>query len=349
MKLNNLKDLVFFVTNRCNLHCIHCFYWQPLSRPVDELDSGQIKTILSSFKRPLHRVTLTGGEPFLRYDLAGICKLFHDLCKTKNIYILTNGYFPEIIYETALRILKIRGLKLHIAVSLDGFRETHNYVRNDENSFDNAVMTIRRLKTLEKKFDFHLRVSTSICQENLSELVGLSKLVRKELNVALHVFEITRDASFFSEIPKNIKINDYGPQDKSILLSQKQLKELRSNIKKFYLIGPYISLKNLLLRIYYVNVLKLSLLTVLKKKRAYPCSAGNTIGVIYADGNLSFCEATQSIGNLKEANLDFDQIWHSEEANKKRRQMKNCCCSNTCYLFASLRHHYHQNLFDALK
>jgi len=335
--LESPQNLVFFVTDRCNLQCSHCFYWHSLASSVAELDLEQIKKIVVSFKKPLYKVTLTGGEPFLREDLVQICEIFSNFSKTENIYIITNGYFPGLIYDTIKKVLEITKLKLHLKVSLDGLRQTHNHIRQNKDSFDNAIKTIWQLKRLEKKSNFNLQVTTTISRENLKELIDLARFVRNELKVTFHVFEIARDISFFGQISKDIEIKEYGPKNKALLLSIEQLKRLKSEINKFYLVKPTGSIINLLYRIYYANTLKVSIESMLKRKRIHPCYAGNSIGVIYANGNVSLCEVTRPIGNLKEMNFDFGKIWHSREANKRRNQINSCFCSNTCYLFASRR------------
>lgn len=331
------KEFVFFVTNRCPLRCNHCFYWRSLTHDATELDFEQIKAISSSFKYPIYNMTLTGGEPFLRDDLAEICNLFSKYNKTENIQILTNGYFPETIYSTVKKILETSKFSLAIQVSLDGLKETHNLIRNDNDSFDRAVRTIRVLKEFENKSGLEIRVATAICQKNFHELENIAIFVRRNLEVRRHLFEVTRDITYFGKASKDYGEQEYGPKDKSFLLSLEQLKILKSTIRKILFNKPFCNIKKFLYRIYCSYILRFSIDSIIKKRRMFPCSAGNSIGVIYANGDVAFCEITKPIGNLKEANLDLNKIWSSEEANKRRLQVKDCYCSHTCYLFAYFR------------
>jgi len=47
IKKNNVSTLIFFVTNRCNFKCNHCFYWQSLNIN-DVLSTENIKKIIDS-------------------------------------------------------------------------------------------------------------------------------------------------------------------------------------------------------------------------------------------------------------------------------------------------------------
>jgi len=332
------KDLIFFITQRCPLRCHHCFYWHSLTSDAGELNFEQIKAIISSFTYPLHTVILTGGEPFLRNDLAKICNLFSKFNKTKNIQILTNGYFPEAVFDTVKRILETSKVGLAVQVSLDGLKETHNLMRNDKESFDRAVRTIEVLKKFENQSNFDLRVATAICQKNLHELENLALFIRRNLKVRRHIFEIIRDISFFGKISKDYGEQECGPKDKALLLSLEDLRTLRASIGKFSFIKPVGNIKDIYNRIYCATILRFSIDSMIKKKRLFPCRAGHDIGIIYPNGNVAFCEMTKPVGNLKERNFDFKKIWCSEGANKRRLQTRDCYCSHTCYLFAYFRY-----------
>ena len=50
-KINALATptaLIFFITNRCNARCVHCFYWNELNETVDELSLNEIERIAKS-------------------------------------------------------------------------------------------------------------------------------------------------------------------------------------------------------------------------------------------------------------------------------------------------------------
>lgn len=69
---------------------------------------------------------LTGGEPFLRRDLAEAVKIFHQRCGVSHVTVTTNGMFPDRIRSFVENTLTERpGLTLNVAISLDGPGEEH--------------------------------------------------------------------------------------------------------------------------------------------------------------------------------------------------------------------------------
>ena len=80
----------------------------------------------------------------------------------------------------------------------------------------------------------------------------------------------------------------------------------------------------------------LSMDIVRQEKRLIPCFAGKTEGVIYENGDVSVCETVIPLGNLKETDFNFDQLWNSEKANMMRKQVSNCACLQGCNLLSSL-------------
>ncbi|MCX6802255.1 MAG: radical SAM protein [Candidatus Diapherotrites archaeon] len=82
------------VTNRCDLACWYCFFFQKWKEPVYEPSFEQIRKMLRLLRSqkpvPPNAVQLTGGEPTLREDIVEIIKL----CKKEgfeHVQFNTNG------------------------------------------------------------------------------------------------------------------------------------------------------------------------------------------------------------------------------------------------------------------
>jgi len=128
------------ITDRCNLHCAHCFisnggYGNTM--PVEVIQN----TVIPQLKQcRVSRVTLTGGEPFLHPDIIKIAQALKDA--DIGIGICTNG---TIIHREQMKILaKIRNI--HINVSLHGFRpESHNRFTKNNEAFQKTVRAIKQL------------------------------------------------------------------------------------------------------------------------------------------------------------------------------------------------------------
>jgi MoaA/NifB/PqqE/SkfB family radical SAM enzyme len=76
--------------------------------------------------------------------------------------------------------------------------------------------------------------------------------------------------------------------------------------------------------------------TAQEKKQVIPCRAGILSAVVYANGDVSFCETLPPLGNLREKN--FNEIWYSPEAQALRHSIrqKECYCTNEIFLWPSI-------------
>src|SRR3989338_5639579 len=99
------EQVTFFVTNRCNLNCSHCFVEDKNKNENKELTIPEIEKISKQMGR-VRFITITGGEPFLRDDLVEVVKILNKNLKPSMIIILTNGFFTDIIVEKTNEILQ---------------------------------------------------------------------------------------------------------------------------------------------------------------------------------------------------------------------------------------------------
>ncbi len=83
------ESLFLFVTSRCNSVCQTCFYWDTLNKNQD-LSFEQIEA-LSRTAPPFRKLWLSGGEPFLRPELADVITLFARNNGVVNVNLPTNG------------------------------------------------------------------------------------------------------------------------------------------------------------------------------------------------------------------------------------------------------------------
>ena len=64
-----------------------------------------------------------------------------------------------------------------------------------------------------------------------------------------------------------------------------------------------------------------------------PCHAGTLFGVIEANGLVRPCEVLdRNLGNLRDHNYDFQEIWQSQEAKDLSAWIKasKCNCTYEC-------------------
>ena len=73
--------------------------------------------------------------------------------------------------------------------------------------------------------------------------------------------------------------------------------------------------------------------TYTKNKRIISCYAGNLSSVLYENGDVFPCEILdERLGNVKQYNYNFRNLWNSQKASEIRKKIKNkkCYCTHEC-------------------
>ena len=126
--------VVWNMTRRCNLKCVHC-YAQALDRDFpDELTTTEGKALLddlAAFGCPV--VLFSGGEPLLRPDLVELAA--YAVAKGMRAVISTNG---TLITPPVARALKDIGLS-YVGISLDGMEQVNDRFRGVKGAFRRAL------------------------------------------------------------------------------------------------------------------------------------------------------------------------------------------------------------------
>lgn len=145
---SSLYQLNFAVTYYCESRCKNCFIWTNGQKALENQMTLEEIEELSKNEKGFRWIRFTGGEPFLRKDLYDIIRSFYE--NSDNLSIVnstTNSYDPVYILSVAKKISKLGIKNLIIGVSIDGYRELHNYVRGVD-SFDNAVRLFKGLRQI---------------------------------------------------------------------------------------------------------------------------------------------------------------------------------------------------------
>src|SRR5437868_5267849 len=136
-----LESVFLFVTSTCNSLCRTCFYW-------DELNSGRDLTFeqierISVTAPKFHKLWISGGEPFLRKELAEIIELFYTNNGVRHINLPTNGLVPQKVEAVIDQVLaRCPELAIDLNFSLDGLANTHDAIRGVPNNFQKTLATI---------------------------------------------------------------------------------------------------------------------------------------------------------------------------------------------------------------
>lgn len=134
------KKALIQITERCNLHCAHCFVSAGNYGSIMDIKDVEQKIIPFFIDTKVISVTLTGGEPFFHPNILEIVTLFTD--RDIPVTICSNA---TLINKNQMEYLtKLKNVKVN--ASLDGFSpESHGKFRGDKASFSVTVDTIKLL------------------------------------------------------------------------------------------------------------------------------------------------------------------------------------------------------------
>lgn len=149
------------ITYRCNARCNMCDCFKDPTESSEEITLEEIK------KLPEMAFTnITGGEPFIRTDIAEIVEELYK--KSNRIVISTNGYFINRIIDLCNKFPKIG-----IRISIEGLQKTNDAIRGIPNGFERGYNT---LKTLVEIGHPDVGFGMTVQDMNCEELVSLYKL-----------------------------------------------------------------------------------------------------------------------------------------------------------------------------
>ena len=149
------------LTNTCNLSCLHCFNNSGESHP-NELTTQEILSLIDVLSSMgVHKITLTGGEPFLHPDLFKIVEYARKAPMTVTIF--TNG---TLITEDDIQ--KCKELAIKFAISVDSCNpDTHDRFRGQKGALYKTLHNINLLRNA----GLPVRISVSLSTLNRNEII----------------------------------------------------------------------------------------------------------------------------------------------------------------------------------
>jgi radical SAM protein with 4Fe4S-binding SPASM domain len=163
--------VVWEVTTRCNLDCIHC-YACSIDSAQAELSTDEGKQLLEQFARvdEIRTIVITGGEPLLRKDIFELVE--HAGGLGFHMIFSTNGTLLTRAMAADLARLGVA----NFSISLDGCTEAcHESIRRRPGCFQAAIDGIRAAAGT----GVCLQVNFTAMQQNLAELPGLIDLAER--------------------------------------------------------------------------------------------------------------------------------------------------------------------------
>lgn len=162
--------VVWNMTRRCNLKCVHCYAKAVSMQGRDEMSSEQAKAMiadLAAYGSPV--MLFSGGEPLAREDLTELAG--YATQKGMRAVISTNG---TLITPQKARELKTVGLS-YVGVSLDGLEDTHDNFRKVPGAFKKALKGIENCQAEGLKVGLRFTIN----RRNAAEIPGIFRLLRE--------------------------------------------------------------------------------------------------------------------------------------------------------------------------
>jgi 12,18-didecarboxysiroheme deacetylase len=163
--------VVWNVTRRCNLKCVHCYAHAADRDFPDELTTAEGKALLDDLARfGVPVVLFSGGEPFVRPDLLELAAYAVD--RGMRTVISTNG---TLITPTLAKQLKTVGLS-YVGISLDGMEDVNDRFRGVPGSFRRAIEGIAACAEAEIKVGLRFTMN----RLNAAEIPAIFDLLEEQ-------------------------------------------------------------------------------------------------------------------------------------------------------------------------
>ena len=296
------------VTYRCNAKCTMCNRYKAPSRPEDEISIETIKKLPE-----MYFTNITGGEPFIREDIADIVRELYK--KSERIVISTNGFFTDRIVALCREFPNIG-----IRISIEGLEDTNNEIRGLEDGYKRGYTTLKTLVDMGMK---DVGFGMTVQDRNAPDLVALYD-ISDELGMEFATASLHN--SFYFVESKNV-IHDRLMVAEQFERLVNRLLESNSPKKWF--------------RAYFNHGL---INYIFSQKRLLPCDMSFDTFFIDPYGDVMPCNGTKDkevMGNLNEQT--WDELWSSPAAEAVRRKVR--CCERNCWMIGSVSPAMHKYIW----
>jgi MoaA/NifB/PqqE/SkfB family radical SAM enzyme len=311
----------FSVTSMCTFRCASCNigrnYMADPGLAAGDLTVDEVAAILDRDADTLKHVSwiqITGGEPFLRRDIAELLGAFQRRLPHCGFWIPTNGWQPGPIAERVREILE-KCERLGVGVSLHGTRERHDAFSGPAGSYDRALETLDRLKAVQADHPrLRLSIGYTITRDNVDDLGRVFDLARER--GAEFTCRVALPSSLYYQIDDT---GTSGEEFASIL--EPKIADLE---RKMGFHGLLVSPLQYLRWRYYRGLVRH---VRQPRRRQLKCRAGKTSLYVTAKGNVHPCLfMPEMMGNLREMSLG--EILSSRDNRRLMKSIADGECPN---------------------
>lgn len=310
---------IVVLTYKCNSRCKMCSIWDdPHARHMP------MATLARVFSEPfvtenIRSVNLTGGELFLRTDIAAVHGLIAGRCSALDtITINSNATMPTRMYRALSEICERqagapRALKTFCYMSLDGQEEMHDRVRGVPGGYRKVLQTLRLLHPLHRSGEVTLGLNFTITRENYQDMEHVFHVAR-EFGVAVSFTLAMTSSMYFKNDGLSFAAGDVATAAAWVreFLEDKVASGQLPDPARFYR----------------------SLIGMLSgRDRAVGCIFQEDGFFLDPAGDVYPCWGHEKkIGNVNRTSLT--ELWRGHQALAARGCIKDSCktCPNNCYI-----------------
>jgi len=309
---------------RCNSRCRTCNVYEQV---VKELTPDEYDRIFASIGRSLTWLTISGGEPFLRKDIAEIAEAACRRGRPSVVNIPTNGTFPDRVIEAVPRIARaVAPGSLILNVSLDGIGDENDELRGLPGDWALARETFDRLKALRLR-NLSVGIHSVISRHNVRRFPQIADELMA-LRPDQYIAEVAEERRELLTVGAGIT-PDPDDFDAAVGHLSRRLREFRAH---------GIARLTRAIRLTYYDLARE---TLRRKTQVIPCYAAVASTQIAAEGTVwGCCVKARPLGNLRETGYDFRAIWTGAAARDERRAIraKECHCPLANAAYTSILH-----------
>ncbi len=311
---NRLTEMTFFVTDKCNFRCKHCFMLDQLNVKKTKFLTPEEVREMGKHIHSMQRVHIGGGEPLIRKDLPDLILTIANDWNTQTICLPTNGSFQKNALETAELFGQKSSKYLRFHFSLNVMGEEMDSFTGYKNAFQLWDKTVKKVKLITQKYrNISLTVLTTFNDFNQKKIDSLLDYVKNTIK--------PDDISFALVRPHK----KYHPQ-----LDLKKFASVNRKIHSGYgSHNPFIKA--------YRELIRKKIARYYKKPGYYlPCQSGKLRVVMSPEGDVFPCEnlgypegANQNkwkMGNIRDFHYNVYELLKSDRAKTIQRAIKKTKC-----------------------
>ena len=290
--------VVWNITRRCNLKCVHC-YAHAQDRSFDnELSTRQGLELIDDLARfGVPVILFSGGEPLVRKDLPELAD--YAVKKGMRAVISTNG---TLISSKMARTLKDIGLS-YVGISLDGMESINDRFRGVRGAFKSALAGIENCQAAGIKVGLRFTVN----KFNVNEIPRIFDLL-EDMNIPRVCFYHLVYAGRGSELVKDDLSHDETRQAVDLIIDRTRQLHEKGKPKEVLTVDNHADGPYLYLRLLKENPERAKeVLDLLKMNEGN--NSGRGIGCVSWDGQVYADQFWRhySFGNVKDR--PFSKIW----------------------------------------